>query len=90
MVVGYILDYNEDAGPPDSNLGESKILINNTISDTKKGVRFMSCNLKDFFPESPMKESLYMKLPIQYFLQDIIKNKFRSISGFKRVHLRKN
>ena len=44
---------------------ETKILINSTILDAKKGTRFMSCDLKDFFLASPMKGSEYMKVPIK-------------------------
>ena len=49
-----------------------KILINSTISGAKKGARFMSCDLKDFFLASPMKESEYIKVPIKYFPPNII------------------
>ena len=72
VVGGDRLPYEEDAGSPASNLVETKILLNSTISDAKNGAKFMSCDLKDFFLASPMAKSEYMKVPIKYFPPDII------------------
>ena len=47
-VVSDKLSYNADVGAPAANILETKILINSTISDAKKGAQFMLVDLKDF------------------------------------------
>ena len=51
-VDGNRLAYNADAGAPAENMLETKILVNSTISDAKKGAQFMSADLKDFSSNS--------------------------------------
>ena len=48
------------------------MIINSTISDSKRGARFMSADLKDHFLASPMNRPEYMKIPYKYFPDDII------------------
>ena len=43
------LSYLDNAGSPAANMLETKVLVNSTISDAKRGSRFMSADLKDFF-----------------------------------------
>ena len=43
------LPYKEDAGSPATNLLETKILLNSTISDADKGTRFVSEDTKNHF-----------------------------------------
>ena len=50
---------------------DTKIILNSVISQASKGVKFLSCDLKDFFLATPMKESEYMKIPYKYFPSDI-------------------
>ena len=57
MVGKVRLKYEEDVGSPASNLVEKTLVINSTISDIKKDVRFMSCDLEDLFLTSSMKDS---------------------------------
>ena len=54
------LQYLEDAGPPASNIIETKILLNSVISDACKGARFMSMDLKDYFLNTPMHRPEYI------------------------------
>ena len=49
-VGGDKLTYNADAGAPAANMLETQILVNSTISESKQGARFMSADLKGFFP----------------------------------------
>ena len=56
VVGGDKLPYEVDTGSPASNLVETKILMSNTISDTKYGAKFMSCDIKYFFLASPTKK----------------------------------
>lgn len=72
VVGGDKLNYEFDSGSPAASLLETKILLNSVISDTRKGARFMSLDLKDFFLTSPMPDAEYMKIPTKYLPQDII------------------
>ena len=63
--------YTADAGSLVANLVETKLLINSTISDASKGVRFMSTNLKYFFLTTPMKGNDYIQVNYKHFPQDI-------------------
>ena len=72
-VGGDRLTYTSDAGSPAANLLETKLLVNSTISDAKKGARFMSADLKDFFLATPMEGEEYMKVQYKHFPEDIRK-----------------
>ena len=54
VVGGDCLSYGEDAASPATDLLETQILINSTISDSDKGARFLSADLKDYFLGSPI------------------------------------
>ena len=70
-VGGDRLPYPDDAGASVSNILETKILINSVISDSKRGARFMSADVKGFFLNSPMKRPEYMPTSI---FHKILKN----------------
>ena len=72
VVGGDRLSYPDDAASPTTDLLETKILLNSTISDAKHGARFLSADLKDHFLASPMDRPEYMKIPISRFPDDII------------------
>ena len=72
VVGGDKLDYNGDSGSPAASLLETKVMINSVLSDAHKGARFMSCDLKDFFLATPMKNPEYMRINYKHFPQDII------------------
>ena len=72
VVGGDCLSYGEDAGSPATDLLETKLIINSTISDADKGARFMSADLKDYFLGSPMLRPEFMKVHISKFPTDII------------------
>ena len=72
MVGGDKLVYDSDAGAPATDMLETKLLFNSTISDAKKGARFMSLDLKDMFLQSEMKKPEYMWIPYKYFPPDIV------------------
>jgi len=65
------LEYEADAGSPAASLLEAKLLFNSVISDAAKGARFFSCDLKDFFLASPMKNPEYMRIHYKHCPQDI-------------------
>ena len=45
----------DDTVSPATNLLETKLLLSSTISDAKRGTRFMSCDIVDYFLASHMK-----------------------------------
>ena len=57
---GNCLTYALDASAPAANMLETKILVNSTISDTKKGATFMSTDLKYFFLATLMEGNKYI------------------------------
>ena len=80
VVGGDKLMYEYDAGSPAASFLEAKLIINSTISDSTKGARFFTADIKDFFLATPMKTAEYMKVHIKYFPPDIIeKYKLRTI-----------
>ena len=70
-VGGDRLSYPDDAGAPATNLLETKVLLNSVISDARKGARFMSADVKDFFLNSPMQRPEYMKVHYKHIPADI-------------------
>ena len=66
------LSYSHDMGSPAANLIETKILLNSVISESDKGARFMTLDLKDHFLASPMQDAEYMKIPQCYIPPDIM------------------
>lgn len=64
--------YDKDPGSLAASLLETKLLINNIISDAKYGARFMSLNLKDYFLMTLMDDPEFMKIHIRNFPLDII------------------
>ena len=60
------MTYEEDAGEPEASLLEIKLLINIVISDTKKGARFCTYDIKDLFLASPMDCKEYRRIQWEY------------------------
>ena len=67
VVGGDKLDYSNDTTSPAASLIETKLLLNSVISDSARGVRFMTLDIKDFFLQTTMKECKYMKIHEKYF-----------------------
>jgi len=65
------LPYDDDAGSPASNLLETKVLINSTISDASKGARFLGADISDFFLATPMAKAEFMKVKYSHIPADI-------------------
>ena len=70
-VGGDRLTYDNDAGSPAANLLETKVLPNSTISDARKGSRFMMADIKYCFLATPMGKSEYMKIKYKHIPDDI-------------------
>jgi hypothetical protein len=92
-VGGDKLPYDDDSGSPAASLLETKLLINSTISDSRRGARFLSADLKDHFLASPMKHPEYMKIRYKYFPTDIRKKyelwKFVTPDGYIYIRIKK-
>ena len=69
-----------------ANLLETKLYLNSVISDSEKGARFMTLDLKDHFLTSLMQTPEYIKLPQKYIHPDII-NKYNLQSKFHNGYI---
>lgn len=87
VVGGDRLSYNSDVGSPATDIMETKILFNSTISDAKNGARFATIDLKDMFLHTLMADPEYMRVPYKYFPQDI-RTKYNSRLYRKHTPLR--
>ena len=65
------MDYNGDSSAPAASLIDSKLIFNSTIST--KGAKFLTTDIKYYFLNNPMENFEFMKIPLQLFPQDVIK-----------------
>ena len=65
------LSYDDDAYSPAANLLEIEVLLNSTILDAPKGVRFMTADIKYYFLATPMAQTQYMKVKYKHIPEDI-------------------
>ena len=54
------LHYHLDSGSPSTNLLETKLILNRILSDSRKGARFISLDVKDHFLVIPMTDPEHM------------------------------
>ena len=72
-VGGDKLEYHHDAASPTAALLDTKLIFNSTISDHKKhGSKFCSIDIKDFFLQTIMEESEYLRIHSKYFSKEFI------------------
>ena len=74
-VGGDKLDYNFDAASPAASLIDTKLLLNSVISDSAKGAKFMTLDIKDFFLQTKMEDPEFMKIHAKYF-DDTLRTKY--------------
>ena len=74
------LDYPDDPSSPAVSILNTKIHINSTISDAKKGARYMTMDIKKIYLGTPMDFFQYVRVP-QRFIPDEIKNEYTSCSN---------
>ena len=70
-IGGDKLDYFRNSSSPAASLLETKLIINSVISDSQKGAKFMTIDIKDHFLQSILPEEEYMKIHGKYFFDDI-------------------
>ena len=68
-----MLDYFGDKSSPAASLLEAKLLLNSVISDSHRGARFISLDIKDHFLQSILVDPEYLRIHNKYFLEDIRK-----------------
>jgi hypothetical protein len=72
---------------------ETKLIINSTISDARRGARFLCADLKDHFLASPTKDLEFMRIKYKYFPEDIRQKyklwNFVSTDGYIYIRIKK-
>ena len=71
-IGGDKMTYIGDTASPAADILESKILINSVISDSHKGARFMTIDIKDFFLQSTLPQKEYLWIHSRYFTEYFI------------------
>jgi hypothetical protein len=69
-VGGNLIQYPGNVSTPTADLSTTKCLINSTISTP--GARFLTCDIKNFYLNTPMTQWEYMKLPLAQIPATII------------------
>jgi hypothetical protein len=72
-IGGDVLDYFGSTASPAASLIETKLLLNSTISDSHLGARFCTIDIKDFFLQTILEDTEYLRIHEIYFLEDIRK-----------------
>ena len=72
MTIGCdVLDFFDDSSSSAVFLIETKLILNSTISDSHKGARFFTIDIKDFFLQSYLDDPEYLRIRQKYFIEDI-------------------
>jgi hypothetical protein len=71
-VGGNLLIAFQDVRSPAISLVDTKIHLNSVISDARRGARYCTGDLKDFFLQSNMKIFQYMRVHRRYLPQEVI------------------
>ena len=65
------LTYLDDPGSPTANLLETKVLLNITISDVKRGARLMTIDIQNYFLAKLMAKQEFTKVHYKHIQEDI-------------------
>jgi len=68
---GHRINYPEDVGTPTADMLAFKVLINSMVST--EGAKCLMIDIKDFYPNTPMKRYEYMPLKMKDIPDEIIK-----------------
>ena len=66
-VGGDRLDYHADPSAPAVGLLDTKIHINSTISDAKRGARYCVADIENYYLNNVLPHYQYMRIHIKYF-----------------------
>ncbi len=66
------LDYPFDASSPAVSMLDAKLHINSTISDAKRGARYLGLDIKNFYLGTPMEYYQYFRIHKQDIPQEIL------------------
>ena len=72
-IGGDKLDYADETASPAASLIETILLLNSVISDTQKGAKFLTMDLKDHFLQTIMKDPEYMRINGKCITDEIAK-----------------
>jgi hypothetical protein len=67
---GNLVNYPDNCGTPTADLLTVKLLLNSIISTPN--AKFMTIDIKDFYPLTPMKRYEYFRMKLELFPQDVI------------------
>ena len=67
-----MLDYEYDPSLSALSILDTKIILNSIISDAKKGTRFYTAYIKNFYVNNPMKKYRHMKILLKFITPDIM------------------
>ena len=70
-VGGDCLEYMHDVTYPAASLIETKKLINSVISDSTRGARFFTLDIKDFFLQMEIQEHEFMQIHEKHFTKKL-------------------
>ena len=65
------LDFPGDPSSPSTSILTTKIHLNSTISDARKGARYFTLDIKNFFLGSPMEYFQYARVPASIIPQEV-------------------
>ena len=67
------LTYNDDASSPATDMLETKTLFNSIMFNARKGARFMTLDIKDYFLATPMRDPEHVWVQLKHMPEDIRK-----------------
>ena len=67
------LEYHADPSAPVVGLLDTKIHLNNTISDAKRGARWCFADIEEYYLNNLLLHLRYMRIHIKYFTEEFRK-----------------
>ena len=71
-VGGYKLTYNGDPSSPAISLLDLKIHLNSVISDARKGARYLTSDIINYFLNNPMANFQYMRIHLKDIPNEVV------------------
>ena len=69
---GNLLDFPGDPSSPAVSVTNAKLHINSTISDAKRGARYFTLDIKNFYLGSPLSYYQYVRIPVALLPAEIL------------------
>lgn len=71
-VGGNLIQYDRDLSTPTADLFTIKILFNHVLSSPQ--AKFITCDIRNFYLNTPMPQKEFFKLPVKIIPEDIMKH----------------